>query len=79
MVLIVIRLTEQMVWQKLFYQKLTAKHYLCRNWRKKITKTETSSATFENIFRYLTQSGYVQKSSTAHRTKYVLTNKGVKL
>jgi predicted transcriptional regulator len=47
--------------------------------KKTITKAGTSAATFENIFRYLTQDGYIQKSSTKHRAKYLLTDKGTKL
>jgi len=46
--------------------------------KKTITKTGTT-ATFESIFHYLVQGGYVQKSSTKHRAKYILTDKGTKL
>jgi DNA-binding PadR family transcriptional regulator len=36
-------------------------------------------ATFEGIFRYLIQKGYVQKSEERHRAKYLITEKGSKL
>jgi len=35
-------------------------------------------ATFEGIFRYLVQNGYVQKSAQRHRAPYVITEKGLK-
>jgi DNA-binding PadR family transcriptional regulator len=36
-------------------------------------------ATFEGIFHYLVQNGYVQKSEQKHRAPYVITEKGLKL
>lgn len=36
-------------------------------------------ATFEGIFQYLVQNGYVQKSEQRHRAPYVITEKGTKL
>jgi len=36
-------------------------------------------ATFEGIFRFLVQTGYVQKSEQRHRAPYVITEKGLKL
>ncbi len=36
-------------------------------------------ATFEGIFRYLVQNGYVQKSEQKHRAPYVISEKGLKL
>jgi predicted transcriptional regulator len=35
-------------------------------------------ATFEGMFRFLIQNGYVQKSGQKHRAPYVLTEKGAK-
>jgi len=35
--------------------------------------------TFEGIFRFLFQNGYVQKSGRKHRSPYVITEKGLKL
>jgi len=35
-------------------------------------------ATFEGMFRYLVQNGYVQKSEQRHRAPYVITEKGQK-
>jgi predicted transcriptional regulator len=36
-------------------------------------------STFEGIFRYLVQKGYVEKSEQKHRAPYVITEKGIKL
>ena len=36
-------------------------------------------STFEGIFRYLVQNGYLEKSGREHRAPYVITEKGVKL
>jgi len=36
-------------------------------------------ATFESIFYYLIQGGFIQKSSTRHLAKYAITEKGKKL
>jgi predicted transcriptional regulator len=35
-------------------------------------------ATFEGIFRFLVQNGYVQKSEQKHRAPYAITEKGAK-
>jgi DNA-binding PadR family transcriptional regulator len=35
-------------------------------------------ATFEGIFRYLVQNGYIVKSEQKHRAAYVITEKGAK-
>ena len=46
--------------------------------KRTIVKAATPAA-FEGIFRYLVKGGYVQKSSTEHRAKYMLTDKDAKL
>jgi len=74
------RLTDRMALAKIILSELNRQALSRTELEKKtITKAGISAATFESIFRYLTQSGYVQKSSTAHRAKYTLTNKGSKL
>jgi predicted transcriptional regulator len=45
--------------------------------KKTVTKFGTH-ATFEGMFRYLVQSGYVQKSEQKHRASYIITEKGLK-
>jgi DNA-binding PadR family transcriptional regulator len=42
-------------------------------------KRTGTHATFEGIFRYLVQSGYVEKSEQKHRANYTITEKGTKL
>jgi predicted transcriptional regulator len=52
---------------------------LCRTEiEKRTVKKVGTHATFEGIFRYLTQSGYVQKSEQKHRAAYMITEKGAK-
>jgi predicted transcriptional regulator len=46
---------------------------------KRTVKKIGTHATFEGIFRYLVQNGYVQKSEQKHRAPYVITEKGFKL
>lgn len=46
---------------------------------KRTVKKRGSHATFESIFSYLVQNGYVQKSEQEHRAPYVITEKGLKL
>jgi predicted transcriptional regulator len=52
---------------------------LCRTeLEKRTVKKFGTHATFEGIFRYLVQSGYVQKSEQKHRAAYVITERGAK-
>ena len=46
---------------------------------KRTVKKFGTHATFENIFRFLIQNGYVQKNEQKHRAPYVVTEKGRKL
>jgi predicted transcriptional regulator len=46
---------------------------------KRTVRKSGTHATFEGIFSYLVQNGYVQKSEQRHRAPYVITEKGVKL
>jgi predicted transcriptional regulator len=53
---------------------------LCRTELEKRTVRKFGThATFEGIFHYLVQNGYVQKSEQKHRAPYVIAEKGVKL
>lgn len=53
---------------------------LCRTELEKRTVRKLGThATFEGMFRYLVQNGYVQKSEQKHRAPYVITEKGIKL
>jgi predicted transcriptional regulator len=53
---------------------------LCRTELEKRTVRKLGThATFESIFRYLVQNGYIQKSGQKHRAPYAITEKGLKL
>lgn len=53
---------------------------VCRTELEKRTVRKLGThATFEGIFRYLVQNGYIKKSESRHRAPYVITEKGVKL
>jgi predicted transcriptional regulator len=71
-------LTERLHLAKIVLKELD-KQPLCRTEiEKRTVKKVGTHATFEGIFRYLVQSGYVQKSEQKHRAAYVLTEKGSK-
>ena len=45
---------------------------------KRTVRKQGTHATFEGIFRYLVQSGYIAKSEQKHRAAYVITERGTK-
>jgi len=60
--------------------KELSRQSLCRTELEKRTVRKLGThATFEGIFRYLVENGYVQKSEQKHRAPYLLTEKGLKL
>jgi len=72
------RLTDRIHLAKTVLKELN-RQPLCRTeLEKRTVKKAGTHATFEGIFRYLIQSGYVQKSEQKHRAAYVLTEKGAK-
>jgi len=72
------RLTERIQLAKTVLKEL-CKQPLCRTeLEKRTVKKFGTHATFEGIFRYLVQSGYVQKSEQKHRAAYVITERGAK-
>jgi predicted transcriptional regulator len=72
------RLTDRMHLAKTVLKELD-RHPLCRTeLEKRTVKKSGTHATFEGIFRYLVQSGYVQKSEQKHRAAYVITERGAK-
>ena len=72
------RLTDRMHLAKTVLKELN-KQPLCRTeLEKRTVKKAGTHATFEGIFRYLVQSGYVQKSEQKHRAAYVITERGAK-
>ena len=72
------RLTDRIHLAKTVLKELN-RQPLCRTeLEKRTVKKAGTHATFEGIFRYLIQSGYVQKSEQKHRAAYVITEKGEK-
>ncbi len=72
-------LTERMHLAKTVLKELN-KQPLCRTELEKRTVRKVGThATFEGIFRYLVQSGYMQKSEQKHRAAYIITERGTKL
>jgi DNA-binding PadR family transcriptional regulator len=72
-------LTERLNLAKTVLKELS-REPLCRTELEQRTIRKTGThATFEGIFHYLIQSGYVQKSAQNHRANYVITEKGTKL
>jgi predicted transcriptional regulator len=73
------RLTERMNLAKTVLRELS-RQPLCRTEIEQRTVRKAGThATFEGIFRYLVQDGYVRKSEQKHRATYMITEKGTKL
>jgi predicted transcriptional regulator len=73
------RLTERMNLAKTVLKELS-RQPLCRTQLEQQTVRKNGThATFEGIFHYLVQEGYIQKSGEQHRANYVITEKGAKL
>ncbi len=73
------RLAERMQLAKTVLRELS-RQPLCRTeLEKRTVRRFGTHATFEGIFRYLVQGGYVEKSDQKHRAAYVITEKGTKL
>ncbi|NWF86517.1 hypothetical protein HXY32_01685 [Candidatus Bathyarchaeota archaeon] len=73
------RLHERLSLAKTVLRELS-KQSLCRTELEKRTVRKLGThATFEGIFHYLVQNGYVQKSEQKHRAPYMVTEKGLRL
>jgi len=72
------RLTERLNLAKTVLKELS-RQPLCRTeLEKRTVRKEGTHATFEGIFHYLLQSGYIVKSEQKHRAPYALTERGKK-
>lgn len=72
------RLKDRMNLAKTVLKELE-RQQLCRTEIENRTVRKSGThATFEGIFRFLVQSGYVQKNGQKHRAPYALTEKGAK-
>jgi len=73
------RLDERLILARTVLHELSRQN-LCRTELEKRTVRKVGThATFEGIFRYLVQNGYVKKSEQVHRAPYMITEKGLKL
>ncbi len=73
------RLNDRMELAKTVLKELSKEH-LCRTeLENRTVRKKGTHATFEGIFRYLIQGGYIQKNEQKHRSSYILTEKGAKL
>ena len=73
------RLNDRMELAKTVLKELSKEH-LCRTEiENRTVRKKGTHATFEGIFRYLVQGGYVQKTEPKHRSDYMITEKGAKL
>lgn len=73
------RLNDRMDLAKTVLRELSKEH-LCRTeLENRTVRKKGTHATFEGIFRYLVQNGYIQKSDSKHRASYIVTEKGAKL
>jgi DNA-binding PadR family transcriptional regulator len=72
------RLIDRMHLAKIVLKELERQPLSRTELEKRTVRKSGTHATFEGIFRFLVQSGYVQKSGQKHRAPYVLTEKGAK-
>jgi DNA-binding PadR family transcriptional regulator len=72
------RLIDRMNLAKIVLKELERQPLSRTELEKRTVKKSGTHATFEGIFRFLVQSGYVQKSGQKHRAPYVITEKGAK-
>ena len=72
------RLIDRMDLAKIVLNELERQPLSRTELEKRTVRKSGTHATFEGIFRFLVQSGYVQKSGQKHRAPYVITEKGAK-
>ncbi len=72
------RLKDRMNLAKIVLKELERQPLSRTELEKRTVRKAGTHATFEGIFHYLFQSGYLQKSGQKHRAPYVLTEKGAK-
>jgi DNA-binding PadR family transcriptional regulator len=73
------RLNERLRLAKTELHELSRQSRCRTELEKRTVKKLGTHATFEGIFHYLVQNGYVRKSEQKHRAPYVITEKGLKL
>jgi len=73
------RLKDRLLLAKIVLTELRKRPLGRTDAEKKTVRKCGTHATFEGIFTYLVQAGYVKKSEARHRAPYVITEKGLKL
>jgi len=73
------RLAERMNLAKIVLHELSRESLRRTELEQRTLRRAGTRATFDGIFRFLIESGYVQKSERRHRANYVITEKGNKL
>jgi predicted transcriptional regulator len=72
------RLKDRINLAKIVLKELKKQPFSRTELEQRTVRKAGTHATFEGIFRFLVQSGYVQKSGQKHRAPYVITEKGAK-
>jgi DNA-binding PadR family transcriptional regulator len=72
-------LTERMDLAKTVLHELSRQPLYRTELEQRTTRKAGTHATFEGIFHYLVEGGYIKKSEQKHRAKYIITEKGTKL
>ncbi len=72
------RLTERMQLAKTVLRELSRQPLCHTELEKRTVRRCGTHATFEGMFRFLVQDGYVEKSEQRHRAAYAITEKGAK-
>jgi DNA-binding PadR family transcriptional regulator len=73
------RLVERMNLAKTVLKELSVQPLCHTQLEQQTIRKAGTHSTFEGIFRYLVQSGYIAKSEQKHRADYKITDKGSKL
>ena len=73
------RLGERLHLAKIVLSELRKMSLARTQLEKRTVRKFGTHSTFEGIFRYLVENGYVRKSEQEHRAPYVITEKGLKL
>ena len=73
------RLSERLHLAKIVLNELRKSSLGRTELEKRTVKKHGTHSTFEGIFHYLVENGYVQKSGQEHRAPYVITERGLKL
>ncbi|MFB3887947.1 MAG: hypothetical protein ACE14S_00525 [Candidatus Bathyarchaeia archaeon] len=71
-------LAERMQLAKTVLRELSRQPLSRTELEKRTVRRCGTHATFESMFRFLVQGGYLQKSEQKHRAAYVITEKGAK-